>query len=177
MDCPAEEELERSAPGVRSAPDRRARGAQPTNANARKHGLYSLARRLKGAGVTRTDGRSALERLKNDWKADVRAARGNALSPQQEALLEVAANTWLMLSTADDFILERGAINRRKSSVRPIVEQRSKLARTLRELLSDIGLERATKPRPVLADHVRRHYGKTRDERASAADGEGPADA
>jgi hypothetical protein len=122
---------------------RRARGAQKGNVNAQRHGLFSLQRRLKGAGITKNDGRSALERLKSSWKEEIRAARGGDLSPQQEVLLELAANTWLMASSADDYILERGVVNRRKGTLRPIVEQRAKLARTLRELLGDIGLDRA----------------------------------
>jgi len=139
------------------APPRPARGAQPGNANARQHGVYSLQRRLKSAGLAKLDGRSALERLKRDWKDDVRTALGGDLAPQKEALLELAANTWLMASSADDFILERGAINRRRGALRPIVEQRAKLVRTLRELLTAIGLERAEPPGETLRDVVARY--------------------
>lgn len=132
------------------APAPRSRGAQPRNANARKHGVHALARRLKGAGPARMDGRSVIERARRDWMAEIREARGGDLSPQQEALLVVASATWVMLGTADAYILEHGVINRRRGTLRPIVEQRAKLARTLRELLTDIGLKRARPPKPSL---------------------------
>lgn len=121
-------------------PRKRAPGAPRGNRNAQKHGVYALGRRLKNAGLAKVDGRSALERIKRDWKAAVRATRGE-LTPQQEALLEIAANTWLMISTADDWILDHGPINRRRGDLRPIVERRGKLVRTLKEALSAIGLD------------------------------------
>lgn len=159
---------------AQSKPGSSARGAPKGNTRARTHGLYSLRRRLNGAGITKKDGRSALERLKVDWKQDIRDARGE-LTPQQEALLEVAANTWLMLSTADDYILATGVVNKRKGAVRPIVDQRARLARTLHELLSDIGLERAAVPKKDLGSHLAARYGgngaaKPQDERESAVD-------
>jgi hypothetical protein len=140
MGLKSEDRVMASATTARVPPNR-ARGAQRGNRNAEKHGVYSLSRRLKGAGLAKVDGRSALERLKADWKAEIRAARGGQLSPQLEVLLEVASNTWLMLSSADDFILEHGVVNKRKGSLRPIVEQRARLVRSLRELLGAIGLD------------------------------------
>ncbi len=167
----------RSPQNSEIAAPKRARGAQPGNSNRTTHGLSSLARRLRGAGLQRVDGRSALERLKRDWKNEIRTARGGELTPQLEALLETAANTMLMLSTCDNFILERGAINRRKSSVRPIVEQRAKLVRSLRELLTTIGLEREPELRDPLRELVERYAErKAQDEPDDAGEPEASTD-
>lgn len=128
-------------------------GAPRGNRNAQRHGVKALQKRLQGAGLVQIDGRSDLARLRTDWMEDVRAARGGDLSPQHEALLLVAANTWLMLSTADDYILRKGPLeNKRRGLMRPIVEQRGKLARTLRELLSVIGMTKAPRKKRNLDD-------------------------
>lgn len=168
-------------PAGEGAP-KRAPGAQRGNANARTHGVYTLARRLKGAGPTKNDGRSVIERARRDWMNEIRAARGGDLSPQQEALLVAASATWVMLSTCDSYILDHGVVNRRRGTLRPIVEQRAKLARTLRELLSDIGLERMPAPRKNLGSHLQERYGgtgatKPQDERELGVDSEGATDA
>jgi hypothetical protein len=164
--------------GSAGTPDR-APGAQPRNGNAVKHGHYSLARRLKNAGLKRSDGRSALERLKADWKADVRLSRGGELSPQQEALLEAASNTWLMLSSVDAWLLDQESlVNRRRRELLPVVQQRAALVRTLRELLGDIGLERTPARRPLL-DAVFASYRRgagPQDEPDDDGEPEGPAD-
>lgn len=181
-ECPACEEPGtergdgRSNPSKRleDAPDRR-RGAQPGNANATRHGLSALRRRLKGAGLKRNDGRSALERIKADWKAEIREARGE-LSPQEEVLLEAASTTWLLLNSVDAWLLEqRSLVNRRKRELLPVVQQRAGLVRNLRELLGDVGLKRVPKPSPRLADHVAERYGANRV--ATAADAHGSGDA
>jgi hypothetical protein len=158
----------RAGQGVSS----RATGAPRGNRNAQTHGIYSLGRRLKSAGLAKVDGRSALERLKADWKAEIRAARGGQLSPQLEVLLETASNTWLMLSSADDFILEHGVVNKRRGSLRPIVEQRAKLVRSLRELLGAIGLdddEYVERRGEALWGELARRNGSSATRRASTA--------
>lgn len=133
----------------------RARGAQPGNANAQKHGLSTLARRLKNAGVKKNDGRSALERIKADWKSEIRVARGGDLTPQQETILEAAANTWLLLSSVDDWLLDqKSLVHRRRRELIPVIQQRSALVRTLRELLNDIGLSRVAKDVETLGEYL-----------------------
>jgi hypothetical protein len=129
----------------------RARGGPPGNEKARKHGFWALQRRLKNAGLRKNDGRSALERIKADWKGEVRDARGGDLSPQRETLLEAAANTWLMLTSVDNWLLDqRSLVNRRRRELLPIVQQRTGLVRNLRELLSDLGLDRTANRVPSL---------------------------
>jgi hypothetical protein len=39
-----------------------------------------------------------------NWKADTRRDLGGDLSRAQETLLEVAAQTWVLVSTCDDYI-------------------------------------------------------------------------
>ena len=133
----------------------RPRGAQPGNGNAKKHGLFALQRRLKNAGLKKTDGRSALERIKADWKAEIRDARGGDLAPQQETILEAAANTWLLLSSIDDWLLDqKSLVNRKRRELIPVIQQRSALVRTLRELLNDIGLTRVAKDVETLGEYL-----------------------
>lgn len=181
-ECPAREEPKAEAGDARlgssrprdDGPERR-RGAQPGNANATRHGLSTLRRRLKGAGLKRNDGRSALERIKADWKAEIRAARGE-LSPQEEVLLEAASTTWLLLNSVDAWLLEqRSLVNRRKRELLPVVQQRAGLVRNLRELLGDVGLKRVPKPARRLADHMTERYGAT--PAATATDARGSSDA
>lgn len=139
------------------------RGGTIGNKANTTHGLRRLDRRLRGAGIAKADGRSMLERLKKSWKEDIRADCGGELTRAKETLLEVAANTWLMASSADDYILERGPVLRRKGVLRPIVEQRGKLVRTLRELLTSIGLDRAAREvEETLADVVAQHKPRRR---------------
>jgi hypothetical protein len=147
--------------GQRTAatPPDRAPGPPRGNTNAKRHGYYSLARRLKGAGLRKNDGRSALERIKRDWKAGIRSARGGDLSPQQEVLLETAANTWLLLGSVDSWLLDQTSlVNRRRRELFPVVQQRAGLVRNLREILGDLGLERVPVPRDPLAVVLARKY-------------------
>ena len=133
----------------------RTRGAQRGNTNARSHGLFSLQRRLRNAGLRKNDGRSALERIKADWKGEIRIARGGELSPQHETILEAAANTWLLLSSIDDWLLDqKSLVNRKRRELIPVIQQRSALVRTLRELLNDIGLTRVAKDVETLGEYL-----------------------
>lgn len=152
-----------SAPATTALP-RRARGAQAKNANALRHGLHS--RRLE-----QTDGAAALVR---EWQDDVRAALGGELTPQQDALLEVASRTWLMLSSVDAWLLEQPSlVNRRRRELLPVVRERSSLVRNLRELLGDLGLKREPERTSPLERHLRERYGAPRDD----GEGGGPAGA
>lgn len=143
---------------------KRTRGAQPRNANALRHGLHS--RRLE-----QNDSAAALVR---EWQDDVRAALGGELTPQQDALLEVASRTWLMLTSVDAWLLEQPTlVNERRRELLPVVRERSSLVRNLRELLGDLGLKREPARTSPLERHLRARYGARR----AAGEAEGPTDA
>lgn len=149
--CPGDGGAESGAAGALVGRQYRARGAQPGNSNARKHGLSTLQRRLSDAGLAKVDGRSALARARADWMNEVRTARGGDLSPSEEALLEAASVTWVLLSSVDAWLLEQPSlVNRRRRELLPVVQQRASLVRNLRELLGDIGLKRVPPPGPSL---------------------------
>lgn len=150
-DLPSTRSLETPPP---VAPNRE-RGAQRGNRNAKSHGLFSLQRRLKNAGLRKNDGRSAIERIKADWKGEIRTARGGELSPQHETILEAAANTWLLLASVDDWLLDQTSlVNRMRRELIPVIQQRSALVRSLRELLNDVGLTRVAKEVETLGEYL-----------------------
>jgi len=66
------------------------------------HGLTTMRRTLGQLTTKRLDGRSKVAVAVRQWKDDVRADLGGDLSRAQEAILEHAAQSWVILASLDD---------------------------------------------------------------------------
>ncbi len=120
----------------------------PGNLNAMKHGVYALDRRLKEGGLGAIDGRSSIGRALSKWRSDlIRDLGGDtAISTQQEALVDLAVKSKLLLDSIDAWLLQQPSlVNKRKRTLLPVVRERQALADGLAHYLSQLGLERKTK--------------------------------
>jgi hypothetical protein len=136
----------------------RARGAQLGNKNSRKHGLYTLRRALIDLGSRAIDGRSTVGVAMRRWKAELIQDLGgeDSISTQQEALIDIAARSKIMLDSIDNWILSQPTlINSRKKSMLAVVQQRQTIADGLTRILKDLGLARVTKEVGDLATRLK----------------------
>ena len=145
-----------SSTDTATEPKQNPRGGAPKgNLNARKHGFHSAKKALSEFGQRAIDGRSAMGRALADSQADLERDLGGDLSAQKSTIVELACRTRLLVDGCDAFIMQNGAISKRKRALYPIVMQRQQLADALARYLSMLGLERAPKPTPSLADYMR----------------------
>jgi hypothetical protein len=113
-----------------------------------RKGLPALKARVMMRGLGVVDKRSLAARSLVEWKAGIVNDLGGpeAISKQQETLVELACRTKLMLEHIDSFILaQKSIVQQRKKSLYPVVRERGTLANSLVYLLAQLGLER--KPR------------------------------
>jgi hypothetical protein len=107
----------------------------------------------------RLDGRSAVAVAVRNWKDDVRRDLGGDLTRAQETILELAAQSWVILSSLDDYIARQGSLVTKKRRVIDVVTQRMQIAEGLARHLERLGLERKTKEVDVLAELAALHAG------------------
>jgi hypothetical protein len=105
-------------------------------------------------GTRRLDGRSALAVAVRRWKADVTADLGGNLSRAQETILAAAAQSWVILSSLDDYIARQPSLVTKKRQVLPVVLQRMQIADSLARHLERLGLERRAKEVPSLQAYL-----------------------
>jgi hypothetical protein len=122
-----------------------------------------MRKTLRTLTTKRIDGRSAVAVAVRAWKADIRADLGGDLTRAQETILEAAAQTWVILSSLDDYIARQPSLVTRKRQVVPVVLQRMQIADSLARHLERLGLERraqeATDLSTYLAQHMPAHEG------------------
>jgi len=112
------------------------------------HGLTTLKQAVKGLGGRVIDRRTTLGKALSQWRSSLVSDLGgkDAISTQQEALVDLAVKSKLILDSIDAWILTQPSlINARKRSVLPVVMQRQTLADGLARYLQTLGLERRTK--------------------------------
>lgn len=122
-----------------------ARSGPVGNVNAQKHGLYTLKRALKERGLAAIDGRSVVGRALSQWRADLIRDLGgkDSISTQQEALVDLAVKSKLLLDSVDAWLLTQPSlVNKRKKSLLPVVRERQQLADGLARYLGQLGLEK-----------------------------------
>ncbi len=103
---------------------KRGRSGPPGNKNGLKHGLKIMKRGLKELGSRAIDGRSALGKALFKWRAELISDLGGheAISTQQEAVVNLCVRSKLMLDSIDTWILtQRSLINARKRFLLPVV--------------------------------------------------------
>jgi hypothetical protein len=111
-------------------------------------GMAALRRKIMMHGLSVVDKRTLTARALVEWKTGIVNDLGGpeAISAQQETLVELATRTKLMLEHIDSFILsQESIIDLEKKGLYPVVRERGSLANSLVYLLAQLGLER--KPR------------------------------
>jgi hypothetical protein len=147
---------------------KRARGAQAGNSNAVKDGRYCRKRALSEIDwSTQLDRRTSLYRELREREERIIAGAGgrDAISQNRLALAQHAAQIELELACANLAIQERGPIDRRRRTLRPLVHERNRLLATYMSVLGAIGLDRAEPPALDLREYI--------EQRAREAKGRG----
>jgi hypothetical protein len=127
-------------------------GAPKGNGNRRTHGLRSLQKAWSQLGNRVIDGRSPAAVALRKWRANVIDDLGGreAISTQQEALIDLACKSKLLLDSVDAWLMTQPRlVNARKRSLIPVVLQRQTLADGLARYLSQLGLERRQKVKTI----------------------------
>ena len=143
------------------------------NGNSRKaprlyseHGLTTLKQAVKGLGGRVIDRRTTLGKALRKWRADLIQDLGGkeTISTQQEALVDLAVKSKLILDSIDAWLLtQRSLVNARKRSLLPAVRERQQLADGLARYLGQLGLERRTKEVPSLTEYLNTKYGESEE--------------
>ncbi len=131
------------------------------NQNAQKHGLTTLKQAVKGLGGRVIDKRTTLGKALGKWRTDLIQDLGGkeTISTQQEALVDLAVKSKLILDSIDAWLLtQRSLVNTRKRSLLPAVRERQQLADGLARFLGQLGLERRSKKVPSLTEYLNTKY-------------------
>ena len=124
-----------------------------------RHGLTALKARVMVRGLAAVDQRMAGAQALLAWRKQLLSDLGGeeTVSAQELALVDLAARTGLFIDHLDAFLLEQPSlINRRKKAVLPVVRERQALVDSLARILSQLGLQRRTKPVMELSEYLAR---------------------
>jgi hypothetical protein len=119
--------------------------------------LKALKGKIMIRGLAVIDKRTSAARHLVTWRDELIASLGGAenISPQRAALVELAVRARAIVDHVDAFVLEMPTlIDVRKKKLRPLVEQRARLADHLAKLLEQIGLDRVEKRVPSLQEVI-----------------------
>src|SRR5262245_6015295 len=128
------------------------RGVPKGSRSRLSHGLKSMKNALIRSKQVRLDMRFRLGKALVQWKVDLVEDLGgeDTISTQQMALIELAVKSKLLLDTVDNWILSQGSlVNKSKKTLLPVVVQRQQLADGLARYLSQLGLERRHRVKPL----------------------------
>jgi len=115
-----------------------------------KHGLTTLKRAVNALGNRAIDGRTTTGKALAKWRNDLIADLGGDVSTQQEAIIDLAVKSKLVLDSIDTWLLQqRTLVNTRKKALMPVVVQRQALADGLARYLTQLGLKRIAKETDV----------------------------
>ena len=132
---------------------------QEAKATSTTHGLTTMKRAIKTLGSRVIDRRTSLGKQLNAWRSElIESLGGNeAVSVQERVIIDAATTTKLMLDSLDAWILSQPSlVNHRKRSVWPVVGQRQALADALVRCMTQLGLQRRSKPTQTLAELLAR---------------------
>jgi hypothetical protein len=136
---------------VRAKPGGRRAGA----GRPRQHGREALRATLRSLTTDRIDGRTKLAVAVRAFKADIRRDLGGNLSRAEEAVLEICAQTWVQVSSLDNWLAQQPSlVLARKRTVLPVLLQRATLAESLAKNLERLGLKRKAQPVPDIRRRV-----------------------
>ena len=153
-------ETESLTPLSDNNPKRKA-GAPKGNKNAQKHGLRMLKRAVRLLTTRALDKRTSTVKALVQWREDLVRDLGGEVSTQQDAIIDVACKTKLILDSVDVWILEQPTlINKRKKSVIAAAKERQLFADALSRYMAMLGLARRTKLKACLRSCEGRHAGR-----------------
>ena len=134
----------------------RHKGGQPRNGNAVKHGLHSLQAAIREVGAQPLDGRSAISRALQQYKAELIEDLGADLTTAQMTLVDLAAQKKLMLDTAMAWIAQNLPVVVSEGDVRfvSLVREAELISMNLARILGQLGIQRRTKPVGTLAEYL-----------------------
>jgi hypothetical protein len=146
---------------VRAAPWQRA-GRLIVARNYAKSGLYTMKKALAGLGARAIDQGTQLGRALAAWRADlVRELGGAAVTAQQLTVINIAANTKILLDSIDAWLVSQPTlIKRRHRALIPVVTQRQQLADALVRYMTALGLDRREAEAPSLQTYIATKYGQ-----------------
>ncbi len=127
-----------------------------------RHGLNALKARLKLRGLHAIDRRSAAARALAAWRRELVEDLGgqSAISTQELAILDLAAQTKLLLDSVDAWLMEQPTlVNARRRTLLPVVLQRQQLADALARYMGQVGLKRRRPEMPSLQTYLAEKYG------------------
>jgi hypothetical protein len=127
-----------------------------------RHGLNALKARLKLRGLHAIDRRSAAARALAAWRRELVEDLGgeSAISAQERAILDLAAQTKLLLDSVDAWLMEQPTlVNARRRALLPVVLQRQQLADALARYMGQVGLKRRRREMPSLQTYLAEKYG------------------
>ena len=133
-----------------------------TGRTSERHGLFSMKRAVRELGDRSLDGGTSVAKALAEWKAELIDDLGGrqAISTQQNAIIDLAVKTKLMLESVDAWLLTRTSIvDKRRRALLPIVRERQQLADAISRYLQVLGLERRSKPAVDLQSYVAIRYG------------------
>jgi hypothetical protein len=120
---------------------------------------------LRVLTTRRLDGRSRVAVAVKRFREDLAHDLGGDPSRAQQAIIEAAARTWLLLASVDDWLQRQPSIiNAKRRTLIPVVRERVQLADSLLRHLQALGLER--KARQVEDLHA--YLGRRAAEQAGA---------
>jgi hypothetical protein len=131
-----------------------------------RHGLTAPMVRVKLAGFSAIDRRTAAARAQLAFRRDLAAALGGEadLSPQKRRLIDMTARAALLLDHVDAWLFtQRSLVNGRAKTLLPVLTQRQAIAEHLARLLDKLGLDRVPMQVPSLTEYVQNTYGRTPD--------------
>jgi hypothetical protein len=131
---------------------------EATRRNRLRHGLYTMRKALQMLGSRALPAAStALGRELRLWRKALITDLGGQeiITTQQEALIDAAVRTKLLLDSVDAYVLEMGSpVDRRHRRLWPVVRERQSLVAQLQSLLRDLGLSRRAKEVPTLQAYL-----------------------
>src|SRR5262249_23480606 len=121
--------------------------------------LKKAVKRLGGRSIDR---RTSLGKALAEWRSDLITDLGgpDAVSTQQQALIELAVRTKLLLDSIDAWPLAQPSlVLAKRRALLPVVLQRQQLADGLARYLGQIGLHRRAKKTNDLKGYLAQQYG------------------
>jgi len=119
-----------------------------------RHGLTTLQAALKEAGT----GEAWMDRLGEvgvelrQWRAALITdlGGGSEISAMERSIVDLATQTYVMLSSVDRFLIEQPSLINKSRRV-PVVQQRQALADALARYMGQLGLKKRSRPVGTLA--------------------------
>jgi hypothetical protein len=131
-----------------------------------RHGHRALMVAIKTRDLRALDRRCAGYKALTEWKSEMIEALGGEanLTPQKKVIVDAIVRSKLFLDSLDAFLLsQKSVVNARRRAVLPALMQRQTLVDGLSRLLRDVGLERAQKRIPTIAEYVAEHDAKAKE--------------